>query len=62
MEPSKTIYIYIYILIYLFTYLFVCLFTYIRLNTFKCMEMYAFPSQWGAPRKGDEVNPAEFGA
>ena len=27
-----------------------------------CMEMYAFPSQWGAPRKGDKVNPAEFGA
>ena len=26
-----------------------------------CMEMHAFPSQWGAPRKGDEVNPAEFG-
>ena len=31
------------------------------IDTF-CMEMYAFPSQWGAPRKGDEVNPAEFGA
>ena len=27
-----------------------------------CMEMHAFPSQWGAPRKGDKINPAEFGA
>ena len=26
-----------------------------------CMEMYAFPSQWGAPRKAP-VNPSEFGA
>ena len=25
-----------------------------------CMEMYAFPSQWEAPRKAP-VNPAEFG-
>ena len=25
-----------------------------------CMEMYAFPSQWDAPRKAP-VNPAEFG-
>ena len=26
-----------------------------------CMEMYAFPSQWDAPRKAP-VNPSEFGA
>ena len=26
-----------------------------------CMEMYAFPSQFGAPRK-NPPNPAEFGA
>ena len=25
-----------------------------------CMEMYAFPSQWDAPRKAP-VNPSEFG-
>ena len=25
-----------------------------------CLEMYAFPSQWEAPRKAP-VNPAEFG-
>ena len=25
-----------------------------------CMEMYAFPSQWEAPRKAP-VNPVEFG-
>jgi hypothetical protein len=26
-----------------------------------CLEMYAFPSQWDAPRKAP-VNPSEFGA
>ena len=26
-----------------------------------CMEMYAFPSQWDAPRQAP-VNPSEFGA
>jgi len=25
-----------------------------------CMEMYAFPSQWKAPKYGDQSNPAEF--
>ena len=27
-----------------------------------CLEMYAFPSQCEAPKIGDPVNPAEFGA
>jgi hypothetical protein len=27
-----------------------------------CMEMYAFPSQFDAPRKNQKANPAEFGA
>ena len=27
-----------------------------------CMEMYAFPTQFDAPRKNQKANPAEFGA